>query len=162
MACARWHRDHHGSQPFECRGDALPRLSCCWRQPRLARRPGAERPRPQIPGAAAQCRRRAEGDPAGARDLPAHVLRPDLCPPEPDGRRVGARVEGGRLLRGRSPVALPADNRRGHALLRPAQGRKAHRSGRRTIGRALRGNAGDHGIDRHAGLRGLQPRPSGC
>ncbi len=40
------HRDHAGGEPFLRRGGALPWLPRRRRQPRLARRPGARRPRP--------------------------------------------------------------------------------------------------------------------
>ena len=40
---AGWHRDHAGGQPLLGRGRALSRLSRGRRQPRLARRAGAER-----------------------------------------------------------------------------------------------------------------------
>ncbi len=47
-------------------------------------------------------------------------------------------------IRRRSSVALPAYHRGRDALLRPAQGRQARRSGWRAVGCSLRGHAGDH------------------
>ena len=82
-------RGHARGQPVLGRGVAFPRLPRGRRQPRLARRAGAERPRSAIPRPAAQCRGGAGRDRAGARDLSAAVLRPDLCAARPDGRKPG-------------------------------------------------------------------------
>ena len=67
----------------------------------------------------AQRRRGARGDRAGARDLSAPLLRPDLCAPRPDARTTGQREL-------REALALAADHlslyqltiEDGHAVLR--------------------------------------------
>ena len=129
---ARWRRDHAGGQPVLGRGVALPRLPRGRRQPRLARRAGAQRPRPQIPRPAAQCRGSADGDRPGARDLPAAVLRPDLCAARPDAGSLGRRARTGDRPRGRSSVALPADHRGRHAVPCAACGEEIRDPRRRT------------------------------
>ena len=95
-------------------------------------------------------------------DLPAGQLRPDLCPPGPDPRRLAGRARPGAGDGGRPSVALPADHRARHPLRRPRRPRPAARPARRRGSRPTmyRADPGDLRRGRAAGLRDLEPRPA--
>ena len=154
-------RDHARGQPDLGRGRPLPRLPRRRRQPRLARRAVAAR-RPARRARPPPQRRRSDPRRAArAVDLSALELRSHLCPPAPDARRLGRRADRGALAGAGASVALPADHRDGHALLRPVQCRQAQDAGRGSQRRFLRADAGTDPRGRPAGLRDFQPRPAG-
>ena len=97
-------------------------------------------------------------DRAGAKNLSAALLRPDLCPARADAGCLGGRAGRGDRLRRRPSVALPADHRGRHALPLPACGGEVRDSGQRPGRRSLRGDAERDGGARAAGLRDFQPR----
>jgi hypothetical protein len=135
-------RGDAGGQPDQRRGGALPRLPRRRRQPRLARRPGPRRRRPQEPRAHPFGRR---GAARGRRRPPALrplFLRPDLCPPGQTEARMGGRAPPRDRGSRRASVALPADHRARHDVRGAAQGRQARHARRRDGPRALRPDAG--------------------
>ena len=148
-------------QSDQRRGRPLPRFPGGRGEPRLARRAGAERQGFALPRPAARCETGAPRDPAGARDLSAPFLRPDLRPAGPDAGGVGKRARRGDLARGRPSVALPVDHRGRHALPPPARGGQVRHARRRPLGRPLPADAGGDSRARPAGLRDFQPRPAG-
>ena len=145
-------------QSDQRRCDALPRLSRGRRQSRLARRAGArrrivERARPPAHGARSARRRRRR-----ALDLRPLLVRSDLCAAAADAVGVGGRAQARHRRSGRASVALSIDHRAGHAVLRPAQGRQADHSRRRSRARSLRPDAGGLRRCRPAGLRNFKSR----
>ena len=93
--------DHARGQSDQRRGRALPRLSRGRRQPGVARRPGAERRRPEIPRPRAiRSREALAASKVAASDLLAPFVRSDLRPPRPERRRLARRAcpgDGARL-----------------------------------------------------------------
>ena len=140
------------SEPHLGRGRALPRLPRRWRQPRVARRAGHERHRPEGARAPAHGRR---GD--GRRrhrsvDLRALFLRPHLRPAVPIGGCLEGRAHRGHRSCRRAPVALPTHHRARHDVRKAAPRGQAHRAGCRPCPRALGRDPGGHDGARPAGL----------
>ena len=120
--------------------------------------------RPSIPRPAAQCRaRRCARDRDRARDLPAPVLRPDLCAARPDAGGMGGRT---RRRRWRSPPTISRSTSSPSRTARPSPRSTAPASSTMpdedTAADALRGDAGGLRRGRPAGLRDLQPRRPGA
>ena len=161
LAARRRRRDHARGQSHQRRSGALPRLSRRRRQPPVDRRPGARRRRPQ--GARPPSRRRRSGRGGQDRggDLPAHLLRPHLRPPRADRGGLARRADQGDGDGRRASVDLPAHHRARHDLRAAVARRQTGDSGRGARPGAVRRDPGDRRGARHAGLRGLQPRPAG-
>ena len=99
-------RGHARSQPHQRRGRALQELPVRRRQPRLARRAGHERCRPQAARPNAQ-RRRGDGRRRHCRAaFPALLLRPDLRPAGPGAGGVAGRARGERSARAAEHLSL--------------------------------------------------------
>ena len=155
-------RDHARGQPDQRRGDALPRLSA--RRASTACRSACRRWTMRRSGSSAGCTRRDEAlaaRRARARDLRALFVRPDLCAAGPDAGGLGGRARAAHRPGGRAPVALSADHRAGHAVLRCCTRPASSRCPTTTGARALRHDAGGVRGARPAGLRDLQSRAAG-
>ena len=137
LAFARRCRDHARSQPHQRRGRELRRLSIGRRQPAVARRAGARRPKPQ--GARPPAHGGRSAGRAGARQTPfrSRVVRPDLCARGTDGDCLGSGATPRARPCRRPPFALSAHHRGGHAVRGASCGRLAAHPRRRAGERAL-------------------------
>ena len=154
-------RSHAGSQSHQRRGDAFWRLSLRRRQPGVARRAGAGRRLAEGVGTPAYRARSARCGRDRAQRVRSLFVRSDLRPPRPDAADVGRRTEARDRGSGRASVALSADHRRGHAVLRPACRGQIEDAGRSDRARALRRHPGGLRRARPAGLRDFQSRAAG-
>ena len=137
LAFARRCGDHARSQSHKCRGRELRRLSIGRRQPAVARRAGARRPKPQ--GARPPAHGGRSAGRAGARQTPfrSRVVRPDLCARGTDGDCLGSGATPRARPCRRPPFALSAHHRGRHAVRGASCGRLAAHPGRRAGERAL-------------------------
>ena len=151
-------RSHAGSQSDQRRGDALCRLPRRRRQPGFARRAGAGRCVAERAGTAAHRARGARCGRDCAQRVRSLFVRSDLRPSRSDAANVGGGVEARDLGSRRASVALSADHRGGHAVLRASRRRQIEDAGRGDGARAVRRHPG--GLRRAwiAGLRDFQPR----
>ncbi len=150
------------ANPSSVEAGALPRLSRGRRQPRLARRAGAERRRSANSSAGCTMSTEALQAIGLAREIFPRLsfdliyARPGQTP-----ERWEAELERGDRPCRRPSVALPADHRGRHAVPRAACGEEIRDSRRGPRRRPLRGDAGGDGRARPAGLRDFQPREAG-
>ena len=160
MGLRAGHRDHAGSQPVLGRGGQFRRIwrrrastACRWACSRstiealrfLGRLHDATEGLEALETAQKRLRARVSFDLIYA--LPGQT-------PEQWASRACTRAR----LRHRAPVALPADDRAGHALCHRCAARRIHPAGRRRCGRPVRHHPRNDRSGRPARLRDQQPR----
>ena len=152
---------HAGGQSHQRRAGEAARLPGCRGQPGVAGDTKPGRHGVGHAGAAALRRAGRRGAGPGAGDVPARVVRPDLCPARPGRRGVAGRAgPGAGAVRG-PPVALSAHHRTRHRVRGAAPPGRAGAAGRRPCGGPLHGDRRRLRGAWPAALRGVQPCPTG-